>query len=76
MRVDGDNLIIEATANSITVPQGMELIYGEAEFPSYRRQFTLSRELDSARIEAKPATLIGVMADSAPPQIMTSASPR
>src|SRR3712207_7338960 len=32
--------------------------------------------VESARIEAKPATDIGVMADSAPPQIITSASPR
>ena len=52
VRVDGDNLIIEASANTISVPQGMELIYSEAQFPSYRRQFTLSRELDPSRIEA------------------------
>ena len=52
VRVDGDNLVIEATANAISVPQGMELIYSEAQFPSYRRQFTLSRELDPGRIEA------------------------
>lgn len=52
VRVDGDSLIIEATANTIAVPQGMELIYSEAQFPSYRRQFTLSRELDPSRIEA------------------------
>jgi HSP20 family molecular chaperone IbpA len=30
----------------------MELIYSEAQLPSYRRQFTLSRELDPSRIEA------------------------
>jgi len=30
----------------------MQLVYGEAQYPSYRRQFTLSRELDTARIEA------------------------
>ena len=29
----------------------MELVYGEAQIPSYRRQFTLSRELDASRIE-------------------------
>lgn len=52
VRVDGDTLVIEASANAIAVPQDMELIYGEARFPSYRRQFTLSRELDPARIEA------------------------
>ena len=32
--------------------------------------------VESARIAEKPATLIGVIADSAPPQIMMSASPR
>ncbi len=35
-----------------------------------------SLRVESARIAAKPATDIGVMADSAPPQIITSASPR
>jgi HSP20 family protein len=31
----------------------MELVYGEAQYPAYRRQFTLSRELDASRIEAQ-----------------------
>jgi HSP20 family protein len=53
VRVDGDSLVIEASANAINVPQDMELIYSEAQFPSYRRQFTLSRELDPSRIEAR-----------------------
>src|SRR5882724_9846536 len=51
VRVDGENLVIEATA-STPQPQGMQLVYGEAQHPSYRRQFTLSRELDASRIEA------------------------
>lgn len=51
VRVDGDSLLIEATA-ATAGPQEMQLIYGEAQFPSYRRQFTLSRELDASRIEA------------------------
>jgi HSP20 family protein len=51
VRVDGDTLLIEATA-STAGPENMELIYGEAQTPSYRRQFTLSRELDASRIEA------------------------
>lgn len=51
VRVDGESLTLEATA-STAQPEGMELVYGEAEHPSYRRQFTLSRELDTARIEA------------------------
>jgi len=51
VRVDGDSLFIEATADA-RGPDNMELVYGEAQIPSYRRQFTLSRELDSSRIEA------------------------
>jgi HSP20 family molecular chaperone IbpA len=51
VRVDGETLIIEATA-ATAQPEGMQLVYGEAQWPSYRRQFTLSRELDTARIEA------------------------
>jgi HSP20 family protein len=51
VRVDGENLILEAAAATIQ-PENMELVYGEAQYPSYRRQFTLSRELDASRIEA------------------------
>jgi HSP20 family protein len=51
VRIDGETLVIEATA-STPQPDGMELIYGEAQYPAYRRQFTLSRELDGSRIEA------------------------
>ena len=53
VRVDGDSLIIEGNASPMAVPQNMELIYSEAQFPSYRRQFTLSRELDPSRIDAQ-----------------------
>lgn len=52
VRVDGDNLVLEATATT-TGPENMELVYGEAQCPAYRRQFTLSRELDASRIEAQ-----------------------
>ena len=52
VRVDGDTLLLEATA-AIKGPEQMELVYGEAQSPSYRRQFTLSRELDTGRIEAQ-----------------------
>ena len=51
VRVDGDSLVLEATATTAQ-PENMQLVYGEAQYPAYRRQFTLSRELDSARIEA------------------------
>ena len=53
LRVDGDTLVIEATATSTGTPPEMELAYGELQCPAYRRQFTLSRELDAARIEAQ-----------------------
>src|SRR5678815_3724173 len=51
VRVDGETLLIEATAET-PQPEGMQLVYGEAQYASYRRQFTLSRELDASRIEA------------------------
>ena len=54
VRVTGDNLLIEGAA-TIPVTGHMELVYGEIESPQYRRSFTLSRELDPAKIEAKLA---------------------
>jgi HSP20 family protein len=51
IRVDGDSLVIEGNAETAE-PGGMELLYGEAHYAAYRRQFTLSRELDAQRIEA------------------------
>ena len=52
VRVDGDSLVLEATA-STAAPENMELVYSEARVPTYRRQFTLSRELDASRIDAQ-----------------------
>lgn len=52
VRVDGENLVLEATA-ATAGPADMQLVYGEAQIPTYRRQFTLSRELDASRIEAQ-----------------------
>jgi HSP20 family protein len=54
VRVTGDNLLIEGAA---TVPAtgNMELVYGEIQSPQYRRSFTLSRELDPGKIEARLA---------------------
>jgi HSP20 family protein len=53
LRVDGETLLIEATASAASTPAEMELVYGELQCPAYRRQFTLSRELDAGRIEAQ-----------------------
>lgn len=52
VRVDGDNLLIEGTAE-VAGPGDMDIVYGEAQVPAFRREFTLSRELDASRIEAQ-----------------------
>lgn len=52
VRVNGDSLLIEARAE-VAGPRDLELVYGEAQVPAFRREFTLSRELDAARIEAQ-----------------------
>ncbi len=52
VRVDGETLTIEGTAE-VAGPDGLELVHGEARVPAYRREFTLSRELDASRIEAQ-----------------------
>ena len=51
IRVDGDTLTLEAPVE-LPTPEGMEAIHAEVRAARYRRSFTLSRELDSARIEA------------------------
>ena len=51
LKIEGDALLIEGGVQSLT-PQGLEAVYAELRAPRYRRSFTLSRELDSARIEA------------------------
>ncbi len=52
VRVDGETLVLEATV-ATAGPENMELVYGEAQWPAYRRQFTLSRELDTSRVDAQ-----------------------
>ena len=51
VKVNGDNLLIEGDV-SVPAPLGMELLYAEILASSYRRSFTLSRELDASKIEA------------------------
>lgn len=51
LKVEGDALLIEGGVQART-PDGLEAIYAEVRVPRYRRSFTLSRELDSTRIEA------------------------
>jgi len=51
LKVEGDTLSIEGSVHSHT-PDGLEAVYAEVRVPRYRRSFTLSRELDTGRIEA------------------------
>ncbi|MEO8857178.1 MAG: Hsp20/alpha crystallin family protein [Burkholderiaceae bacterium] len=52
IHIDGDSLVIEATA-SAPAPADMRMSYSEVDSASYRRAFTLSRELDVTKIDAK-----------------------
>lgn len=51
VRVDGDSLVIEGAAE-VQMPEKLEILHGEIRNPYFRRTFTLSRELDTAKIEA------------------------
>lgn len=51
IKVDGENLTIEGRAK-IDVPENIELLHSEVRSPYFRRTFTLSRDLDPAKIEA------------------------
>jgi HSP20 family protein len=51
LKVEGDTLLIEGEVGT-PMPQQMQSVYAEIRVPRYRRAFTLSRELDTARIEA------------------------
>ena len=51
LKVEGETLLIEGAVQPRT-PEGLEPLYAEVRVPRYRRSFTLSRELDTTRIEA------------------------
>jgi HSP20 family molecular chaperone IbpA len=51
LKVEADTLLIEGAVQPQT-PEGLQAVYAEVRVPLYRRSFTLSRELDSGRIEA------------------------
>lgn len=51
LKVDGDTLLIEGTVGT-TAQEGLDTSHAEVRLPLYRRSFTLSRELDTTRIEA------------------------
>jgi HSP20 family molecular chaperone IbpA len=52
LKVDGDTLLIEASVAALSLPD-LDPVYAEVRLPRYRRAFTLSRELDPGRIEAR-----------------------
>jgi HSP20 family molecular chaperone IbpA len=51
LRVEGNALSIEGSMQPQT-PEGLEAVYAEVRVPRFRRTFTLSRELDTAKIDA------------------------
>lgn len=51
LHVEGDSLLIEGRVQPLT-PTGLEAVYAELRASRYRRSFTLSRELDTAKIDA------------------------
>ena len=51
LKVEGDTLLIEGEVGTPMPPQ-MQSVYAEIRVPRYRRAFTLSRELDTGRVEA------------------------
>jgi HSP20 family molecular chaperone IbpA len=50
--VEADTLTIEGEV-SLVVPEGMESVHAEVSLPRYRRVFTLSKELDAAKVSAE-----------------------
>lgn len=51
IKVEGDALSIEGPVQPST-PEGLEAVYAELRIGRFRRTFALSRELDTARIDA------------------------
>jgi HSP20 family molecular chaperone IbpA len=52
LRIEGDTLTIEGKL-ALELPQDMEASHVEVSLPRYRRTFTLSKELDASKIDAK-----------------------
>ena len=51
IEVDGDTLTIEGEMD-MRMPQGLEATHAEVSVPRFRRVFTLSKELDTGKLEA------------------------
>lgn len=52
LEVDGDTLHIRGEIQ-IPAPEGMEATHAEVTVPRFRRTFTLSRELDTSKLQAE-----------------------
>ncbi len=52
LHIEGDTLCIEGEV-SLDIPEGMEPSYAEVNLSRYRRVFTLSKELDPAKVSAE-----------------------
>jgi len=52
LHVEADTLTIEGEV-ALEMPQGMEATHVEVSLPRYRRVFTLSKELDTQRVNAE-----------------------
>lgn len=52
LQIDADTLVIQGEAQ-VELPEGLEAKHAEITVPRFRRAFTLSRELDVAKITAQ-----------------------
>jgi len=52
LHVETDTLTIEGEV-SVATPEGMQASYAEVSVPRFRRVFTLSKELDTAKVSAE-----------------------
>jgi len=52
LHVEADTLTIEGEVG-VATPPGMEASYAEVSLPRFRRVFTLSKELDTAKVSAE-----------------------
>jgi HSP20 family protein len=52
VRIDADTLVLEGQAQ-FELPEQSEALYADVRSSSYRRNFVLSRELDTEKIEAQ-----------------------
>lgn len=52
LQLEADTLTIEGEV-ALDVPEGMDATHAEVSLSRYRRSFTLSRELDTAKVSAE-----------------------